>query len=71
MGMELPLDQTVPDMNRDTKGMLGGADAQIKLGYVKDQRRNRDWTDRQTYMGLETQPLNVFIKFTLFNVLIS
>lgn len=27
MGMELPLDQTVPDMNRDTKSMLGGADA--------------------------------------------
>ena len=34
-------------------------------------REEEQRLNRQTYMGLETQPLNVFIKFTLFNVLIN
>lgn len=34
-------------------------------------REEEQRLSRQTYMGLETQPFNAFIKFTLFNVLIN
>lgn len=71
MGMELPLDQTVPDMNWELS-YVGRKSPNKKAGYIKEsEEEDRVRQNRQTYIGLETQPLNVLIKFTLFNVLIN